>query len=454
MAYPTDQWAIVATPISRSPEYLLTLPDGTVKQINPFTGTEVWTVAGREDRPIRVPKNEPQAIDLAGQGHFCEFCEGRYLETSPEKARVVNQDGWQLQRFTPADQMNATVAQFRRVPNLYPVLSYAYWQANYDYQIPADLQARSLDYLESEAGAQHILALMTQKIKAKNLPAEKQAAELAAIDRAAQQTQCDALFASGHDLIIARRHYIDGATNTSQLAGSATLSIDEHAQFIKLTVQSINDLLDANRYIRYVVVFQNWLRDAGASFDHLHKQLVSIDERGVQHEMAYRRLLQNPNTYNDDAVNYASNRNLVVAENEHALAFAGFGHRFPTIEIYSKSGTCDPWAQSEDELRCMSDMIHAMHVATGPETPCNEEWHYRPVDFPLPMPWRVMLKWRIANVAGFEGATKIYNNAVSPERLRDTIVPRLFDLRSAGQISDLRIATECACRPNPLRYQA
>jgi hypothetical protein len=28
------------------------MPDGTVKQINPFTGTEVWAVPGRGDKPL------------------------------------------------------------------------------------------------------------------------------------------------------------------------------------------------------------------------------------------------------------------------------------------------------------------------------------------------------------------------------------------------------------------
>ena len=32
--------------------YLLRMPDGTVKQMNPFTGTEVWTVPGRGHRPL------------------------------------------------------------------------------------------------------------------------------------------------------------------------------------------------------------------------------------------------------------------------------------------------------------------------------------------------------------------------------------------------------------------
>ena len=31
--------------------FLQKMPDGTVKQVNPFTGTQVWTVPGRGKRP-------------------------------------------------------------------------------------------------------------------------------------------------------------------------------------------------------------------------------------------------------------------------------------------------------------------------------------------------------------------------------------------------------------------
>jgi galactose-1-phosphate uridylyltransferase len=102
----------------------------------------------------------------------------------------------------------------------------------------------------------------------------------------------------------------------------------------------------------------------------------------------------------------------------------------------------------------MSDMVHAMHAATGVAVPCNEEWHYRPVDSDLPMPWRVMLKWRTSTIAGFEGATKIYLNTVGPYQLRDLVVPTLFELRDAGLIAPLQIATEAPCRPNSLLYRA
>ena len=144
---------------------------------------------------------------------------------------------------------------------------------------------------------------------------------------------------------------------------------------------------------------------------------------------------------------------VVAAHNEHAVAFAGFGHRYPTIEVYSTSERSFPWEHTRAERDAMSDLIHAMHAATGADIPCNEEWHYRPIDVEAPMPWRVMLKWRISTLAGFEGATKIYLNTLTPHALRDRVVERLVALRNDGAVTaDLRIADEARCRPNALRY--
>ena len=89
----------------------------------------------------------------------------------------------------------------------------------------------------------------------------------------------------------------------------------------------------------------------------------------------------------------------------------------------------------------------------GPEVACNEEWHYRPVDLDLPMPWRVNIKWRISTLAGFEGGTKIYVNTLSPFDVRDKMVDKLYRLRDAGNVTkSLRIATECAPSRNSLLY--
>ncbi len=436
---------------SREPEYITMLADGTIKQLNPFTGTEVWTVPGRGNRPLGIRVAEPESLDPEKHGRHCAFCERRYTETPPEKARVIRHpDGrWETRYRLSADQLFDTVAEFRRVPNLFEILSYEYWNANYGYVLPARVAQHKQDYFASPAGLEHVLKVIGMKLKASG----KTDAQIEAMSVGERLEQASGFFGGGHDVVIARRHFVDGATDNTQLASSGTLTPEEHYRFVAFTIESAKALYDTNRYARYVSVFQNWLKPAGASFDHLHKQLVAIDERGAQHEATLARLRDQPNLFNEVAVNYASYRNLVIAENDHAIAFAGFGHRYPTIEIYSKSEHSDPWDQPEDHVRAMSDLMHAMHVATGRDVPCNEEWHSRPVDVDLAMPWRVMLKWRVSTLAGFEGATKIYLNTIDPVTLRDRVVNKLFAQRAEGTISPhLRIAFEAECRPNSLRY--
>ena len=44
-------------------------------------------------------------------------------------------------------------------------------------------------------------------------------------------------------------------------------------------------------------------------------------------------------------------QNLIIAENRHAVAFAGFGHCYPTLEVYSKAAEPMPWLQTAEEQR-------------------------------------------------------------------------------------------------------
>ena len=60
-------------PFVREPNYLTKLEDGTVKQLNPFSGTEVWTVAGRGNRPMGVQLPDPVPLDPEQHGRYCAF---------------------------------------------------------------------------------------------------------------------------------------------------------------------------------------------------------------------------------------------------------------------------------------------------------------------------------------------------------------------------------------------
>ncbi|MGA4668921.1 DUF4921 family protein [Propionibacteriaceae bacterium Y1923] len=428
--------------------YISVMADGTVKQRNPFSGTNVWTVPGRGHRPLTSNHEQPLPLDPADHGRYCAFCEKRYLETPPEKYRVIHHDGhWQTLRHVPAEELFDTVAEFRRIPNLFEILSFDYWNLNYGYQIPHHVALRRAAYLATPAGREHVLAIATTKLRA----AGRQD-DLARMSPDEVIESGDGLFGGCHDVIVGRRHFVDGASDTSQLASSGTLTPEEHYQYIKFTVETLARLYATNRYARYVAVFQNWLKPAGASFDHLHKQVVAIDERGGNNESAIAKLRVNPNLYNEAAVNYASYHNLLLAENAHAVAFAGFGHRYPSIDIYSKSPTSNPFEQTADEVRGMSDVLHAIHAATGSDIACNEEWHHRPADVDVAMPWHITVKWRLSTVAGFEGGTKLYLNTLDPYALRDRLLPVLGQLREADLIAPLMIGDECPGTPNRLHY--
>ena len=437
-------------PYSPSAEPLTRLADGTVKQISPFTGTEVWTVPGRANRPISHPVAEVRPLEEADRTRSCAFCSARYLETPPEKARLVRgaDGGFERLDAVTASALFDTVAEFRRVPNLFEILSFDYWHINHGYEIPDAARERMEAYLAEPAGVEHVERVARTKLAA----AGADPGSWDTMNERARRTFLAAFFAGGHDVIVGRRHFTDDAVDTTGLAGSGTLSVAEHRAYTRLAIHAMQSLYEANRWVRYVAVFQNWLRPAGASFDHLHKQLVGIDERGVTSQLELQKVRANPNLYNEMAVDYASYQGLLVASNEHAVAFAGFGHRYPTLEVYSTSAVPEPWLMSREEIDAVADLVHALHAATGTDVPSNEEWHHKPLDVDQPMPWHITLKWRVSTLAGFEGGTKIYLNTIDPWTLRDRVVARLEDLRADRLIAPMAVGEECPMTPNRLLY--
>ena len=419
------------------------MADGTVKQTNPFSGTTVWTVPGRANRPINGTGAEPQPIDLSRAGAYCAFCEQRYLETPPERMRST---GGAWSHALPAPAVVAAPADFRVVPNLFQILPFSYWRDNYGYAVPPEGEQHAARYIKDEMGRDHLLSIARTRMLAGGMPEE----EWHALPEEARLGRALEYFGSCHDLVIPRRHFIDDATVTTELAGSGTLTPAEHVEYTKVTLDAAAALFNGNVYAAHVAIFQNWLAPAGASFDHLHKQVVAIDELAVGMRLEIERVRQNPFIYNDFGVAYARAEGLIIAENEHAIAIAGYGHRYPSLEVYSKSAAPSPWQMSAAEVRDWSDLLHACHVAAGPGVPCNEEWHYRLPGMDVSMPLRVVVKWRISTLAGFEGGTKININTIDPWTMRDRAVAALHEAEADGRIAEMTLGEDCPA--HPLRY--
>ncbi len=437
----------MAKELSRTDRAIVRLADGTVKQQNLLTGTEVWTVPGRGNRPLSAPHPDPRPIDHSQDGCHCAFCEKRYLETPPEKSRlVIDEDGaWRELSGLPAEKLSDTTAEFRRIPNLFEIVSYNYWHLNHGH-MPSEAEHRRMaEYLASPKGYDHIMRVVHARLRASGVSD----ADFDAMTDSEKLQQANGFFSGGHDLIVAKRHFVDGARDTTDLAGSGTLTPEEHYRYTDFTARTMEDLYGLDRHVRYVATFQNWLKPAGASFDHLHKQLVAIDDFSVQTEAELDRLRSQPDIY-DEILKVGATRKLLIAQNDHAFAMAGFGHRFPGVAIWPLHAPRNPWEVSPEQMRAVSDLLHAMHAATGTDVPCNEEWYHRPPTVRTPMRWRILLKWRISTLAGFEGGTRIYLNTIDPWTVVDKLVPRLEEMRASGRIAPMRIGAECRVTPEML----
>ena len=438
--------------------YLRRLCDGTVKQLSPFTGTEVWTVPGRANRPLRLPQVEVRPLSSHMHTHTCAFCSGRYLETPPEYARIVRfasvkdddaasadaganaragdttraGDSWHTFFGLLPEYLDQSVADFRRIPNLFEILPFNYWQANYGFKLPERCRDRLENYLADAAGYEHLRAIVSAKLRASGAGDT----EIAELNLSDIRRHSAGFFGGSHDVLVARRHWRDDAVDTTGLAGSATLSVTEHRVWTQWAVNAMHAQYLQNKHVKYVAVFQNWLRPAGASFDHLHKQVVGVDSLGASLQAEIARVNANGNIYRD-FVDWAYRAGLVVAANDGAVALAGVGHRYPSLEVYSTGPVCEPWLMEPEQVDAVSDLVHALHQATGTQVPLNEEWHYRAPGVAKEMPGRV---------AGFEGATKIYLNTIDPRSLRERVVRELEQLRAsqAGALAPgIRIGDEC-----------
>ena len=376
--------------------YYRELPDGTIKQVNPFTGTKVWTVPGRGARPLGKSAVQTRELNEHDRRAACAFCPDNHLSTPPEKTRLVKREGGlvrghDLIRRVPADQLDATVPEFRRVPNLFEILSWQYWQLNWGMSLPRVSREWQEEYLSSPAGEAHVRSALNVKFKA--VGSDQRAEDLGPQEL---REASAAFFAGGHDVIVARRHYTDEGTTTADIAGSASLTVNEHRAFMALTVESV-----------------------------LPKAVLD------------------PGIFNRWGPDFAVEHGLVLACNEGAVMTVGFGHRYPSVEVWSTSRVDQPWRVDDEGIDAVSDLLHAAHVAVSDDVPANEEWHYRPMGTGVTVPWRIILKLRISTLAGFEGGTKIYVNTISPAALTAMLLPKLFQARAAGRIAPMDLGEEC-----------
>ncbi|MBN1480342.1 DUF4921 family protein [candidate division KSB1 bacterium] len=406
------------------------LQDGTIIYRNPFADTEAWYLPERKHRPFHThADHRAEPLPLQTPQNYCAFCPAHYFETTPEKSRIEITNGdWTLFDDPEPRHIFTRTAEFRRIGNLYEIISTNYWKKNHHFQLSARQKKRKKAYLADALGYEHVRSLFEQKSKGIGTRGAQNNSD------AAFAQMCDAFFAGAHELIIPRRHYIDNAAETSQLCSAGDLTPHEHYHYMRLTCHAAKNVMEDNSFITYVAIYTNWLRDAGASFEHLHRQVIGVDRLGRYITNGLALAGADKNIYQDYVQHVAIQLGFFLCENEYALAFVDIGHSFTTVSIFSKSRQTKPWMLSPDELRGMSDVMHAIHAAFGSRESVNEEWYYQPRYSDVRIPWHVLIKWRNHRHAGIESITTIYPDEFGPADLKSILLGKLARLAAEKRI--------------------
>lgn len=428
-----------------------TLADGTLRVRNPVVGEEVWYVPGRASRPISNERRlNRSALSQSGSPESgCHFCPENLFHTPAEKSRVVRQGAsYRVLEKRTAEEAAREAALFRRVPNLFEIVPFEFWRKNYSLELSPAQRRWKEAYLSTPKGRAHVLGVINEKLE----HAGRDAAEIAETPDDEKLRLADAFFGGSHDLIVSGRHLKDGAEYDDDLLSSGELSVEEHFLFFSFTLSAVEGIARENPHVRWVSVYQNWLARAGASFDHLHKQVLGVDTWGAGIARRLELLRNFPPYYNEVLLKLAKDKGLILAENNYAIALVEPGHVFPTLAVYSKSAQSDPSRLSEPELKGLSDLVHAMHAGSGSRLACNEEWYYRPRGAEQPMPFHVLVKWRINTPAGFEGSSQIHINPLFPRLQKEKLLETLLTLRQSGKLAPMKLGQECPCADSPLQY--
>jgi hypothetical protein len=93
--------------------YLMRMADGTIKQVNPFTGTEVWTVPGRGNRPLGSIRSTPAR--RSGPARRLLLVLRPALSGDPAREGATGQTG---EIHNPAPSPRRTTVRYRgRIPS-------------------------------------------------------------------------------------------------------------------------------------------------------------------------------------------------------------------------------------------------------------------------------------------------------------------------------------------------
>lgn len=184
---------------------------------------------------------------------------------------------------------------------------------------------------------------------------------------------------------------------------------------------------------RYILIFKNHGREAGASLEHAHSQIIALPiiPKKVQEELEGARkyyVYKERCVFCDIIRQELRDNSRVIAKNDTFVAFHPFASRFPyeTWILPREHGSF----YSEIQINEVSDLAAILKSILERfktilcDPPFNFMIHTAPFsDEEMPhYHWHIELIPRLTRVAGFEWGTGFYINPISPEEAARQII--------------------------------
>jgi UDPglucose--hexose-1-phosphate uridylyltransferase len=184
--------------------------------------------------------------------------------------------------------------------------------------------------------------------------------------------------------------------------------------------------LGSDKRWRYILVYKNEGREAGATLEHVHSQVMALPH--VPKEVAdeidgARRYYQQSSRclYCTIVENERSERTRLVSESERFIVLCPYAPRFPfetwilpkTHEAVFERGSDDEYAEFS---RCLRDTLKRLHRGLE-KLPFNYVIHSAPVSGNTRRyyHWHMEIMPKLSQAAGFEWGSGSFINPIAPE---------------------------------------
>ncbi|RJO66622.1 MAG: galactose-1-phosphate uridylyltransferase [Myxococcales bacterium] len=213
------------------------------------------------------------------------------------------------------------------------------------------------------------------------------------------------------------------------------LSLDHLALLLDVYRERLDDLLRDTR-LRYVMIFKNYGRLAGATVSHPHSQVIAtpVTPRTLSSELRSAMdhyHLKERCLYCDVLAQELAEGVRVVAENEHFVAYCPYASRVPfEVHVFPRRHAADFRHTGKNRLLPLAAILRELlarmrlalddppynllfHTAPNRDSGAKRAGYWSTLDFDFH--WHIEIFPRLTQVAGFEWGTGFYINPTAPE---------------------------------------